>query len=129
MKLPTDAVRPSDITDLMRRHMQYKNGTSYIQVHPTFLYESLWCLMVLFIMLLYRRHKKFNGEVFLVYLFGYGLGPVWVGHIRADALSLRSAPLPHRRSWQRLLCFLRHRFLYSGLPAKKKWKLTRLTRK
>ena len=74
MKLPTDAVRPSDITELMRRHMQYKNGTSYIQVHPTFLYESLWCLMVLFIMLLYRRHKKFNGEVFLVYLFGYGLG-------------------------------------------------------
>ena len=31
MKLPTDAVRPSDITELMRRHMQYKNGTSYIQ--------------------------------------------------------------------------------------------------
>ena len=94
MKLPTDAVRPSDITDLMRRHMQYKNGTSYIQVHPTFLYESLWCLMVLFIMLLYRRHKKFNGEVFLVYLFGYGLGRVWIEGLRTDQLLFPGTSIP-----------------------------------
>lgn len=94
MKLPTDAVRPSDITELMRRHMQYKNGTSYIQVHPTFLYESLWCLMVLFIMLLYRRHKKFNGEVFLVYLFGYGLGRVWIEGLRTDQLLFPGTSIP-----------------------------------
>ena len=94
MKLPTDAVRPSDITDLMRRHMQYKNGTSYIQVHPTFLYESLWCLMVLFIMLLYRRHKKFDGEVFLVYLFGYGLGRVWIEGLRTDQLLFPGTSIP-----------------------------------
>ena len=94
MKLPTDAVRPSDITELMRRHMQYKNGTSYIQVHPTFLYESLWCLMVLFIMLLYRRHKKFNGEVFLVYLFGYGLGRVWIEGLRTDQLLFPGTAIP-----------------------------------
>ena len=76
MRLPVDAVRSSDITELMREHMETVDGVSYIQVHPTYLYESLWCMMVLIIMLLYRKHKKFDGEVFLVYLLGYGLGRV-----------------------------------------------------
>lgn len=39
MRLPTDAVRSSDITELMREHMETVEGVSYIQVHPTFLYE------------------------------------------------------------------------------------------
>lgn len=94
MKLPVDAVRLSDITDLMRKHMEYKKGVSYIQVHPTFLYESLWCLMVLIIMLLYRKHKKFNGEVFLVYLFGYGLGRVWIEGLRTDQLLIPGTQIP-----------------------------------
>ena len=68
MRLPLDAVRSSDVTDLMREHMETVNGVSYIQVHPTYLYESLWCLMVLVLLLLYRKHKKFDGEVFLLYL-------------------------------------------------------------
>ncbi len=76
MRLPVDAVRGSDITELMRKNMETVKGVSYIQVHPTFLYESLWCLMVLIIMLIYRKHKKFNGELFLVYLFGYGFGTI-----------------------------------------------------
>lgn len=88
MKLPVDAVRGSDITELMRKHMETAGGVSYIQVHPTFLYESLWCLMVLVIMLLYRRYKKFDGEVFLIYLFGYGLGRVWIEGLRTDQLLL-----------------------------------------
>ena len=53
MRLPVDAVRGSDITELMRKNMETVKGVSYIQVHPTFLYESLWCLMVLIIMLIY----------------------------------------------------------------------------
>ena len=47
MRLPVDAVRGSDITDLMREHMETVEGVSYIQVHPTFLYESLWNLGLL----------------------------------------------------------------------------------
>lgn len=50
------------------------DGVQYIQVQPTFLYESLWNLGVLVIILLYRKHKKFNGELFMMYLFGYGIG-------------------------------------------------------
>ena len=41
MRLPVDAVRSSDITELMREHMETVDGVSYIQVHPTYLYESL----------------------------------------------------------------------------------------
>ena len=43
MRLPIDAVRSSDVTEQMRMHIQSIGGVEYIQVHPTFLYESLWC--------------------------------------------------------------------------------------
>ena len=91
MRLPVDAVRGSDITELMRKNMETVKGVSYIQVHPTFLYESLWCLMVLIIMLIYRKHKKFNGELFLVYLFGYGF---WIEGLRTDQLLIPKIGLP-----------------------------------
>ena len=94
MRLPEDAVRQSDITELMRQNMETIKGVNYIQVHPTYLYESLWCLMVLVIMLLYRNHKKFDGEVFLVYLLGYGLGRVWIEGLRTDQLLLPKIGLP-----------------------------------
>ena len=94
MRLPEDAVRQSDITDLMRQHMETVNGVNYIQVHPTYLYESLWCLMVPVILLLYRKHKKFDGEVFLIYLMGYGLGRVWIEGLRTDQLLLPKVGLP-----------------------------------
>lgn len=94
MRLPVDAVRSSDITELMREHIETVDGVSYIQVHPTYLYESLWCMMVLIIMLLYRKHKKFDGEVFLVYLLGYGLGRVWIEGLRTDQLLLPVVGLP-----------------------------------
>ena len=94
MRLPVDAVRGSDITELMRKNMETVKGVSYIQVHPTFLYESLWCLMVLIIMLIYRKHKKFNGEVFLVCLLGYGLGRFWIEGLRTDQLLIPKIGLP-----------------------------------
>ena len=86
MRLPLDAVRSSDVTELMRKHMETVDGVSYIQVHPTFLYESLWCLMVLVVMLLYRKYKKFDGDVFLLYLFGYGVGRFWIVGLLTDQL-------------------------------------------
>lgn len=94
MRLPVDAVRSSDITPLMEKHMEVVKGVSYIQVHPTYLYESLWCLMVLVIMLVYRRHKKFEGEVFLIYLLGYGAGRFWIEGLRTDQLLIPGAELP-----------------------------------
>ena len=94
MRLPLDAVRKSDVTELMREHIEVIDGVEFIQVHPTYLYESLWCLMVLGIMLLYRKHKKFDGEVFLIYLLGYGAGRFWIEGLRTDQLLLPGIDLP-----------------------------------
>lgn len=84
MRLPVDAVRTSDISETISAHMS--EGTNYIQVHPTFFYESLWNLILLLVMLCYRQHKKFEGEQWLLYLGGYGLGRAWIEGIRTDTL-------------------------------------------
>lgn len=94
MRLPLDAVRSSDVTELMKENLETVKGVSYIQVHPTFLYESLWCMMILILLLLYRKHKKFDGEVFLMYLFGYGLGRSWIEGLRTDQLLIPGTELP-----------------------------------
>ena len=86
MRLPMDAVRYSDVTETMLEHAEVMDGITYIQVHPTFLYESLWNLGVLFILLWWRKHKKFEGEIFLMYLFGYGVGRAWIEGLRTDQL-------------------------------------------
>ena len=86
MRLPLDAVRSSDVTDMMRRNIEVIDGIKYIQVHPTFLYESLWNVGVLLIMLWWRKYKKFDGEILLMYLFGYGVGRFWIEGLRTDSL-------------------------------------------
>lgn len=86
MQIPLDAVRSSDVTDLMRRHMEVIDGVNYIQVHPTFLYESLWNIGVFCILMWWRKYKKFDGELLLMYLFGYGIGRFWIEGLRTDQL-------------------------------------------
>ncbi len=86
MQFPVDAVRMSDITEKMREHIEVINGVEFIQVHPTFLYESLWNIGVLIFLLLWRNRKKFDGEIFLMYLFGYGIGRFWIEGLRTDQL-------------------------------------------
>ena len=90
MQLPIDAVRRSDVTEQMLRHMEVIDGIRYIQVHPTFLYESLWNLAVFAIMLWWMKYKKFDGEIFLMYLFGYGVGRFWIEGLRTDQLQIGS---------------------------------------
>lgn len=94
MQLPMDAVRASDITDKMKNHIVKIDGTSFIQVHPTFLYESLWCLGVLIFLLLFRQYKSFQGEVFLLYLMGYGIGRFWIEGLRTDQLWIQGTTIP-----------------------------------
>ena len=90
MQVPVDMVRPSDITSLMEEHIAQIETVAFIQVHPTFLYESLWCLGVLILLLVYRYHSKFKGEVFLVYLAGYGAGRFWIEGLRTDQLQINN---------------------------------------
>jgi len=86
MRLPLDAVRSSDVTDMMRGNIEVLDGINYIQVHPTFLYESLWNVGVLLVMLWWRKYKKFDGQILLMYLFGYGVGRFWIEGLRTDSL-------------------------------------------
>ena len=94
MQLPVSAVRANETTQKMWDHAVTVNGVEYIQVHPTFLYESLWNVGVLLFLFWFRKRKKFNGEVFLMYLIGYGLGRIWIEGLRTDQLLLPVVGLP-----------------------------------
>lgn len=74
------------ITQEMIDHVLVIGGKEFIQVHPTFLYESVWNVCVLLVIFLYRRYKKFDGELFAMYVWGYGLGRVWIEGLRTDSL-------------------------------------------
>lgn len=76
----------------IRDHVVNIKGIEYIQVHPTFLYESLWNLCLLILLVLYTKRKRFDGEVMLFYLMGYGLGRIWIEGLRTDQLFLWGTP-------------------------------------
>ena len=63
-------------------------SVAYIQVHPTFLYEGLWNCLVLLVIFLYRKHKKFDGELLCIYLMGYGIGRFFIEGLRVDQLQI-----------------------------------------
>lgn len=90
MRLRVDQVNPANITELMKSHMTTIDSVQYIQVHPTFLYESFWNILVLVLILVFTTKKKFNGEIFLLYLVGYALGRVWIEGLRTDQLQIGS---------------------------------------
>ncbi|MCM1127131.1 MAG: prolipoprotein diacylglyceryl transferase [Lachnospiraceae bacterium] len=102
MRLPIDMVRSIDISESLAEHIA--EGTNYIQVHPTFLYESLWNLGLLILMLLYYKHKKFEGEIALLYLGGYGLGRAWIEGIRTDQLFIPGTQVPVSQVLAIVLC-------------------------
>ncbi len=60
----------------------------YLPVHPCFLYESLWCILGFVLLHLYAKHRKFDGEVFLMYIGWYGLGRFFIEMLRTDSLYL-----------------------------------------
>ena len=86
MRLPVDAIRYSEITSKMAENMEA--GVNYVQVHPTFLYESLWNIGVLALMLLLWKKKHFDGEMTLLYFAGYGIGRFFIEGLRTDQLQI-----------------------------------------
>lgn len=92
MQLPISMVRQRDISADIAEHII--EGTNYIQVHPTFLYESLWNLGVFLLILLFRNKKKFEGELLAFYLIGYGVGRAWIEGMRTDQLLIPGIGLP-----------------------------------
>lgn len=76
------------------RNTVVREGTEFLSVHPTFLYEAAWNLFLLLLLLLYRRNRRFEGELCLLYLFGYGVGRALIETLRTDALLLFRTGLP-----------------------------------
>ncbi|MBS4960053.1 MAG: prolipoprotein diacylglyceryl transferase [Clostridiales bacterium] len=81
-------------------------GVEYIQVHPTFLYESMWNLGVFIILMILLRKKKFDGEVCCGYLFGYAAGRVWIEGLRTDQLMIGSTGIAVSQLLSAVLIFV-----------------------
>ena len=70
----------SDPTTLVEMSVKY--------VHPTFLYESLWNFIGFLIINALYKKKKFNGQIFFMYIAWYGLGRAFIEGLRTDSLML-----------------------------------------
>ena len=55
---------------------------------PTFLYESIWCLVGFILLFRYIKKRKFNGDIALRYMIWYGAGRFWIEALRTDSLML-----------------------------------------
>ena len=93
MRIRVPMANAGMITQELIDHLVTDGGAEYIQVHPTYLYESLWNLSLLAILLLYKKNRKFTGEVFLMYLAGYGIGRAWIEGLRTDSLLIPGTQL------------------------------------
>ena len=94
MQLPVSAVRQNEITQEMWDNVVVQNGIRFIQVHPTFLYEGMWNCLVLLLLFLMRNRTRFEGELFLLYLAGYGTGRFFIEMLRTDQLLIPGTGIP-----------------------------------
>ncbi|MGL5973494.1 MAG: prolipoprotein diacylglyceryl transferase [Oscillospiraceae bacterium] len=110
---------------LVSQQMNLSNNGIFVDplmpVHPTFLYESLLCALGLIILLVYKRNKKFNGDMICIYIGWYSLGRFFIEGLRTDSLMIGNF-----RSSQVLAMILVFVsvFLYYFLRNKDKNKLT-----
>ena len=83
------------VTQYILEHQAELPGVDpYAPVHPTFFYESVWCLagfLILFIMS--RKCRKFSGQIFLGYGIWYGLGRMLIEGLRTDSLYIGDTTL------------------------------------
>ncbi len=76
-------------TALPWRMRVWVTASEYIEVHPTFLYESLWNLIGLaLIVFVIAKRRSFDGENACFYFIWYGLGRAWIEGLRTDTLKL-----------------------------------------
>ena len=90
MQIPLSYFHDGRIADLaasgVYEHLVTVGNQSYIQVHPTFLYECLWNIGVLLFLLWFRKRKKWDGQMLAVYFIGYGSGRFLIEGLRTDSL-------------------------------------------
>ena len=67
---------------------------NYLVVQPTFIYEASWNFALVILLHFYTKHKKFEGEIIALYMFGYGLGRSWIEGLRTDQLIIGTTGIP-----------------------------------
>lgn len=108
MQIRRSLADPAMVSQELLDHLVVKDGVEYIQVHPTFLYESVWnlCVFVILMWVFYKSlpsdgdsekagrkglyRKKFDGEIMCLYFILYGIGRFVIEGIRVDQLMLFS---------------------------------------
>lgn len=78
------------VTDCFLKMGLVEANGEVVYYHPTFLYESFWNLIGFIGLHIYSKRRKFDGEVFLLYMAWYGLGRAWIEGLRTDSLYLFS---------------------------------------
>ena len=81
------------VTQEMRDNAIFRSGVEYISVHPTFLYEAATLVLLFVALNLYRKHKKFNGEILAMYFLVYGTARFFIEGLRTDQLLLAGTNL------------------------------------
>ena len=125
--LPWRMCSPS-IADYLLQHglvdeaayQQVLDGT--LGVHPTFFYESMWNLLgFILLVLIARKGRKFNGQLFLSYVVWYGVGRAVIEGLRTDSLyffgtGLRSSQILGLASALVAIVVMAIRFRTAGPP-------------
>ncbi|MBQ8730394.1 MAG: prolipoprotein diacylglyceryl transferase [Lachnospiraceae bacterium] len=80
---------PISVANGLTPELINKSMGGYVTVHPTFLYESLACVLVFIIMQLYKKHKKVDGDMVAIYMIGYGIARAIIEGLRTDQLTVK----------------------------------------
>lgn len=91
----TTGMMSEKVTEYILRHQAELPGVDpYAPVHPTFFYESVWCIAgFLLLFLMCQKFRKFSGQIFLSYGIWYGIGRMIIEGLRTDSLYIGSTGL------------------------------------
>lgn len=88
MQIPVSFVHTGAMTEKIQQNLVSVDGITFASVHPLFLYEAIWWIVLFFFLGSYRRKKKFDGELFAVWLCGVALFRILVEYLNAEKILL-----------------------------------------
>lgn len=122
MRYLKEQVDSQILTENILNHEVIASNVSYIQVHPTFLYEAVWNLgLLLLIVIIGKKFYKFYGELAAIYFLVYGIGRFWMEGLRTDQLRVGQTGIAASQALSAVLVILAVLFIcYKVIQMKKK---------
>jgi len=105
--------------DLIRQAYDF-GGVEYIQVHPTFLYESVFNFLLVAVLVIYRPHKRFQGELIFLYMVAYGAARFFIEGLRTDQLIFFNTGIPASQIVSIIFVILGAVMLFRGYTGRNK---------